>query len=108
MLKNQTGNSLELFPINIFDKIPENHLVRLADMVVNSLDITDILKKYKGGGCPMGQRMENIGQGKRISSNGYEFQVTYYQTKNLRFCVKRCDGCPLRSFCHQAKENRSK
>jgi len=49
--------------------------------------------------CPMGQRMENIGQGKRTSSNGYESQVTYYQAKN-------CQGCPLRSGCHKAKSNR--
>lgn len=49
--------------------------------------------------CPMGQRMENIGQGKRFSTNGYESQVFYYQSK-------RCEGCPLRSQCHQAKGNR--
>jgi transposase len=49
--------------------------------------------------CPMGQRMENIGTGKRISSNGYQSQVSYYQAKN-------CDGCPLRGLCHQAKGNR--
>jgi transposase len=50
VFKNQTGNCPELFPVNIFDKIPENHPVRLVDAVVNSLDISDILKKYKGGG----------------------------------------------------------
>ena len=50
VFKNQTGNSPELFPINIFDKIPENHPVRLIDAVVNSLDISNILKLYKGGG----------------------------------------------------------
>ena len=50
VFKNQTGNCPELFPVNIFDKIPENHPVRLIDAVVNSLDISDILKKYKGGG----------------------------------------------------------
>jgi transposase len=49
--------------------------------------------------CPMGQRMENIGIGKRTSSNGYESQVSYYQ-------AKRCEGCPLRGQCHQAKGNR--
>lgn len=49
--KNQTGNSPELFPVNIFDKIPENHPVRLVDSVVNLLDISDIIKNYKGGGC---------------------------------------------------------
>jgi len=50
VFKNQTGNCPDLFPVNIFDKIPENHPVRLIDSVVNSLDISDILKKYKGGG----------------------------------------------------------
>lgn len=50
VFKNQTGNSPELFPVNIFDKIPDNHPVRLVDIVVNSLDISEILKKYKGGG----------------------------------------------------------
>lgn len=49
--------------------------------------------------CPMGQRMENIGEGKRTSKNGYESQVTHYQ-------AKRCEGCPLRGMCHNAKENR--
>jgi hypothetical protein len=49
--------------------------------------------------CPMGQRMENVGKGTRISSNGYESQITYYQ-------AKRCEGCPLRGQCHKAKGNR--
>jgi Transposase DDE domain len=49
--------------------------------------------------CPMGQRMENIGYGKRISTNGYESHVFYYQ-------AKRCEGCPFRSKCHQAKTDR--
>ncbi len=49
--------------------------------------------------CPMGQRMENIGTAKRTSSNGYESQVSRYQ-------AKRCEGCPLRSLCHKAKDNR--
>ena len=49
--------------------------------------------------CPMGQRMENAGKGTRVSSNGYESQITYYQ-------AKRCEGCPLRGQCHQAKGNR--
>lgn len=49
--KNQTGNTPEFFPINIFDKIPDNHPVRLVDSVVNMLDISGIIKQYKGGGC---------------------------------------------------------
>jgi hypothetical protein len=50
--------------------------------------------------CPMGQRMENLGKGKRISANRYESQIIYYQAKN-------CQGCPLRALCHQAKGNRT-
>ncbi|MET3045005.1 transposase [Flavobacterium covae] len=49
--KNQTGNSPELFPINIFDKIDDNHPVRLVDSIVDRLDISDIVKLYRGGGC---------------------------------------------------------
>ena len=49
--------------------------------------------------CPMGQKMENIGSGNRTSSNGYVSHVTYYQ-------AKRCEDCPLRGLCHQAKGNR--
>lgn len=49
--------------------------------------------------CPMGQRMEKVGYGKRTSDNGYESQVTYYQ-------AKRCEGCPLRGLCHKSKTNR--
>lgn len=48
--KKQTGKSPELFPINIFNNIPDNHPVRLVDLVVDQLDITEIIKKYKGGG----------------------------------------------------------
>ena len=50
--------------------------------------------------CPMGQHMQNIGESKRTSSNGYDAKVTRYQ-------VKRCEGCPLRGLCHQAKGNRT-
>lgn len=50
--------------------------------------------------CPIEQRMKNIGRGKRTSANGYESQVSYYQ-------AKRCNECPLRSLCHQAKRNKT-
>ena len=49
--------------------------------------------------CPMGQKMTPIGQEKRVSENGYESQVTHYQ-------AERCEGCPLRGQCHQAKTDR--
>lgn len=40
------GNFPELFPINIFDLIQEDHPVRLVDSVVNQLDINDITHLY--------------------------------------------------------------
>ena len=47
----------------------------------------------------MGQRMECVGQAKRVSANGYESQVSYYQ-------ARRCEDCPLRGMCHKSKVNR--
>lgn len=44
-------HSPELFPENIFDRIAENHPVRLVSSVVDALDINTILKMYKGSGC---------------------------------------------------------
>lgn len=49
--KQQTGAAPELFPVNIFDKISENHPCRLVNSVVDSLDISEIIQLYKGGGC---------------------------------------------------------
>lgn len=49
--------------------------------------------------CPMGQKMNCIGTGKRNSAKGYEAKVSYYQAQN-------CQGCPLRSLCHNSKTNR--
>lgn len=51
IFKQQSAISPELFPVNIFDKIADNHPVRLVNSVVDSLDISEIIKKYKGGGC---------------------------------------------------------
>jgi transposase len=42
--------SPELFPVNIFDRIPEQHPVRLISDVVDKLDISAITAEYKGGG----------------------------------------------------------
>lgn len=43
-------NSPELFPVNIFERIPENHPVHLISDVVDRLDISNIMAEYKGGG----------------------------------------------------------
>lgn len=50
--------------------------------------------------CPMGQHLSKIGNGKRISENGYVSTVTYYKAVN-------CNDCPLRGQCHKAKGNRT-
>jgi transposase len=49
--------------------------------------------------CPMGQHMNFIGIGNRKSELGYEYQVSIYQAQN-------CNGCLLRSLCHNSKNNR--
>lgn len=49
--------------------------------------------------CPSGQRLINTGTGKRTSTNGYESVITYYQGA-------RCQGCPFKGQCHNAKGNR--
>lgn len=49
--------------------------------------------------CPSGQRLINTGTGKRISTNGYQSEVTWYQGA-------KCQGCPFRGQCHSAKGNR--
>jgi transposase len=49
--------------------------------------------------CPMGQPMQNIGTRTRTTTTGFKQNLTLYQAKN-------CEGCPLRSTCHQGKGNR--
>jgi hypothetical protein len=49
--------------------------------------------------CPMGQRMEKIGQRKKLSENKYIRQMTFYRAIN-------CRGCPIRGVCHSQKTER--
>lgn len=49
--------------------------------------------------CPMGQHMNKIGTTTRESGNGYISKLSVYEAKN-------CQGCPLRSMCHNAITNR--
>jgi len=50
--------------------------------------------------CPMGQRLTLVGQGKRKSELGFDYQVSIYKAQN-------CHGCPLRGKCHKSKANRT-
>jgi transposase len=49
--------------------------------------------------CPMGQKLEFVGQYQRTSDRGYRSEFSVYQ-------AKRCEGCPLRGSCHKAQGNR--
>lgn len=49
--------------------------------------------------CPMGQPMEHIGDGHRVTASGYVQLISRYQAQN-------CQGCPMRSVCHQGPGNR--
>lgn len=49
--------------------------------------------------CPMGQKMTYRYTTKRTSRTGYESSVKIYQ-------AQRCEGCPLRSSCHNSTKER--
>ncbi len=49
--------------------------------------------------CPMGQRMEYIGDTFRKTSSGFEQTLRRYEAKN-------CSNCPLNGSCHKSKGNR--
>lgn len=49
--------------------------------------------------CPMGQKMNFIGQTIRKTSSGFEQRISKYQAQN-------CQGCPLRPKCHKSQHNR--
>ena len=49
--KDYTMNQLQL-PLSFEDFIPQNHLVRVVNTIVDSLELTPLYDKYKDGGCP--------------------------------------------------------
>ena len=49
--------------------------------------------------CPMGQAMKKIGSKQRKTTTGYLQNIDLYQARN-------CHGCPVRSLCYKAQENR--
>jgi transposase len=49
--------------------------------------------------CPMGQHMNFVRENTRTSESGYVSHTRIYQAQN-------CEGCPLRTQCFKAKENR--
>jgi transposase/predicted DNA binding CopG/RHH family protein len=49
--------------------------------------------------CPMGQHMTKVGVHKQKTKTGFEQTITRYQ-------AQRCEHCPLRGICFEAKGNR--
>ena len=49
--KDYTMEQLQL-PLSFEDFIPENHLVRVVNTIVDSLDLEPLYDRYKKGGCP--------------------------------------------------------
>ncbi len=50
IFKQESGKHFALFPVNLLDKIPADHPIRLVNKVVASLDLSAIIKLYKSGG----------------------------------------------------------
>lgn len=90
------GNNIEAFvKYNYFHKeqkraLKEN-IFLVQNLFYNSKDDYYV--------CPMGQHLIKVGEGIRTSDNGHVSNVIYYQTL-------RCEGCPLKGQCHNAKGNR--
>ncbi len=49
-IKSDNRKQNLLLPPSLDELVPENHMVRVVDSVIDSLDISDILSTYRGGG----------------------------------------------------------
>ena len=49
--KDYTMNQLQL-PLSFDEIIPDNHLVRVVNTIVDSLNLDPLYDRYKVGGCP--------------------------------------------------------
>ena len=49
-IKSDNRKQNLLLPPSLDDLVPENHIVRVVDAVIDQLDISDILSTYRGGG----------------------------------------------------------
>lgn len=52
IFKPYQQNQLRLLPLDLSEMIPEDHLVRVVDDIVESLDLTTLKALYPGGGAP--------------------------------------------------------
>lgn len=78
---------------NTFDKEQKEGIKTFSNDSLHYNEAEDYLT------CPMGQRMQHIGDGQRITSSGFVQLISRYRAKN-------CEGCPMRGVCHQSPGNR--
>lgn len=50
VFKDYDPSQISLLPPSLNELIPENHVVRLVQKIIDEIDIDSLLKKYKGGG----------------------------------------------------------
>ncbi|MBW8685122.1 IS1182 family transposase [Chitinophaga rhizophila] len=79
-----------------FDRDQNNLLRSKKPYTIDKLEYDPVKDRYY---CPTGKPMKKLGSFTSTSRTGYERTITRYQAKN-------CEGCPLRSECHQQKGNR--
>jgi hypothetical protein len=81
---------------NQFDRMQNKTIRNKKPYATDKLSYDQHTDRYL---CPAGKPMKNIGTHTTTTKNGFEQTITRYQ-------AKKCEGCPLRSECHQQKGNR--
>lgn len=91
------GKNIEAYvKYGLFDKEQNQHYKSKKSFNVDKLFYNQEQDCYI---CPMGQRMDYMGDSKRKTTTGFEQTAKRYQAKN-------CHNCPLNGVCHKAKGNR--
>ena len=49
--KTYSVGQISMLPPSLEELIPEDHLVRVVNKMIDQIDLTPILQKYKGGGA---------------------------------------------------------
>jgi transposase len=81
---------------NQFDRMQNETLSNRDPFAVSRLNYDEQKNQYS---CPIGDPMKHIGWGIEETKGGYIQIIDKYQAKN-------CEGCFLRTVCHQQKGNR--
>jgi transposase len=81
---------------NQFDRMQNKAIGNKKPYATDKLSYDEHTDRYL---CPIGKPMKNMGTYTSKTKNGFEQTITRYQ-------AKKCEGCPLRSECHQQKGNR--